>query len=342
MKNYLLESSNSYSNVFRGINHFFNSSSDVSMVNCAHPILQKIIDISKHIVKPKMYSGSITMMPNFYTGLAKMNILWIHDALYFEEHFVYGCKSDVYYNFKKHLISISRNAKYIITPTQYSKNKLITYLNCSEDKILVFPYQISKELYLSNFNSKDFHLKTNKDNREVFKILFIGSAHYRKNLKQVLLTFKKFNQDVCRNSKLYVVSEPRKNILSTFDLYDEINKTPNVSLLDNISNNEIIKLVSTCDVLLNPTLEEGFGLPNIESQFIGTPVISSNISCIPEVLEDSAILVNPLSTDDQISALLKIKNDETFRNNLIKLGKKNTIKYNNLPKYQELLDLLYE
>ena len=83
-----------------------------------------------------------------------------------------------------------------------------------------------------------------------------------------------------------------------------------------------IGLLNSCDVLFNPTLEEGFGLPNIEAQISETAVMSSNISCIPEILQESGILLNPYDDEAQINYLLKIYNDENSEMILLKKGLK--------------------
>lgn len=93
------------------------------------------------------------------------------------------------------------------------------------------------------------------------------------------------------------------------------------------------------DLLLNPTLEEGFGLPNIEAQICKTPVVSSNISCIPEILGDSALLINPLDEPMIFRACESLIKNENLRNDLVKKGNINIEKYTDINKYSSLLEL---
>ena len=74
--------------------------------------------------------------------------------------------------------------------------------------------------------------------------------------------------------------------------------------------------------LILVSLFEGFGVPIVEAMQCGVPVITSNVSAMPEIADEAAILVNPLSVDDIAQAMLKIVGDENNRNCLIERGLK--------------------
>ena len=65
---------------------------------------------------------------------------------------------------------------------------------------------------------------------------------------------------------------------------------------------------------------EGFGIPIIEAMSCGTPVITSNVTSMPEVAGDAALLVDPFSVEEIKNAMLKIAKDNNLRNDLIKKG----------------------
>ena len=141
------------------------------------------------------------------------------------------------------------------------------------------------------------------------------------------------------NLKLLIISHPRKDIPSTLESYQKIEQSNQAFLFSKIPRKDIIGLLTLSDLLLNPTLEEGFGLPNIEAQICGTPVVSSNVSCIPEVLEDSALLTDPLNVKLITEACLSIIEDENLRKDLVKKGFKNVQKYNDIERYNLMLEL---
>ena len=72
--------------------------------------------------------------------------------------------------------------------------------------------------------------------------------------------------------------------------------------------------------LVYPSLFEGFGLPPLEAMAQGTPVVASNVSAMPEVLGDAAILVDPTSVDDIASALVRVATEPGLRDQLVGQG----------------------
>ena len=76
-----------------------------------------------------------------------------------------------------------------------------------------------------------------------------------------------------------------------------------------------------------PSLLEGFGLPPLEAMSYGTPVVSSNASCMPEILGNAALYFDPLDTDDMVAKINMVINDKSLRANLSKKGKQQVAKY---------------
>jgi glycosyltransferase involved in cell wall biosynthesis len=76
-----------------------------------------------------------------------------------------------------------------------------------------------------------------------------------------------------------------------------------------------------------PSLMEGFGLPPLEAMAHGTPVVSSNTSCMPEILGDAAEYFNPLDVDDMANKTLSVLNNEALREELVNRGHRQVAKY---------------
>ncbi len=79
--------------------------------------------------------------------------------------------------------------------------------------------------------------------------------------------------------------------------------------------------MSAAEVFVYPSLYEGFGLPPLEAMACGTAVVTSNISSLPEVAGDAAILTNPFEPEEIAQALAKVALDETLRGELMRMGK---------------------
>lgn len=236
MNKILVETNESFSNVFITLNSFLKSKNTSFFYYSS--VLGRIHNKLKHLklvklLTPKVFKYSITTMPMYYTGLGKQNLLWIHDALTFEEKFIHGEEKITYSNFNKILIKNAKNSKYIITPSEFSKKKLIKYLGCNEDKIKVVPYQIDTAEYFKIINNDIFldqlRIKYNL-NKNDQHIIFVGSPHFRKNLKTALNVFQELSK-FYSNLKFLVVSYSRDDIPRTLESYNKIEKLNKVILL---------------------------------------------------------------------------------------------------------------
>jgi glycosyltransferase involved in cell wall biosynthesis len=93
-----------------------------------------------------------------------------------------------------------------------------------------------------------------------------------------------------------------------------------VRFLGRVSELELITLYSMADVFVFPSFYEGFGVPPIEAMACGAPVITSNISSLPEVVGDAALLIDPHNTGELARAMLQVLENEQLRDELRQKG----------------------
>ncbi|MCX7917546.1 MAG: glycosyltransferase family 4 protein, partial [bacterium] len=93
-----------------------------------------------------------------------------------------------------------------------------------------------------------------------------------------------------------------------------------IIITDYVSYEDLPLLYNGCDIFIYPSLYEGFGLPILEAMRCGVPVITSNVSSMPEVAGDAAILVNPEDEEEIGAAIIKLLDDRELRDKLIKKG----------------------
>jgi glycosyltransferase involved in cell wall biosynthesis len=334
----LLETSNSFSNAFRGINAYCKL--EKHSVIYLNNYLGKILNVVSNFFVPKVYDFTISMMPDFYTSLGDRNILWVHDSLFFEEELVFGDNKERFKKFRKILHKRALKADFIITPSVYSRNKLMFFLGLEKIKFVVQPIQIMPSDYLEVKSDllylKEISQKYNLNDH--FNILFIGSPHVRKNLKGVLDIFNDYIK-INPNAKLIIVSYPRPDIVSTFNLFDDIRMNDKITVLSHLKQSEINALMYLSSVLLNLSFEEGFGLPNIEAQFCGLPVIALNQSCNPEILANGAYLVSQNSKQEIFNAFKSIIEKDTTYKKVIDNADINVRRYTDISRYKRVFDL---
>jgi glycosyltransferase involved in cell wall biosynthesis len=212
----------------------------------------------------------------------------------------------------------------VISEQTYSELK--KYVTISEEKIKIIPNPVDPIfVYVPP-------LPLDKNN---VKLLFIGSTP-NKNLFNVLNSLKNISAEL---TIVGFVSEEAQQIIQKHNI--KVKKLYNISLSD--LYNEYVNT----DILLFPSTYEGFGMPIIESQAVGRPVITSYIEPMKWVAgENGAYFVNPLSVDDINRAIKELIEDSNKRYNLIEAGLKNVSRfkmenivsqYNNIYKCAESL-----
>ena len=339
----IIESSNSHSKIFVGINKYFSSKHDIRIIHTNTRFWRIISKIFRITFAPEVADVSMTMMPNLYLGLGKKNIFWLHDMLYFEEELVYGNKEGRFNKEVRHLEHCLRKADIVVVPSKYTGQRVISKFSFLKSKMFVQYCQIDTANHEIVKSSRSLRESIQKSyNLDGFKyIMFIGSPHYRKNLAGVVRAFNQIKFEI-PGIKLVVISYRRQDIPSTLHLYDKLENDKDVVLLSSVPDIEMLSLLYNAELLLSPSFEEGFGLPNIEAQIFGVPVIASNISCLPEILGDSAILIDPYSIEDIKSACVDILTERLNVKDLRDMGLKNARRFTQIGRYESLYEKMRE
>ncbi len=151
-------------------------------------------------------------------------------------------------------------------------------------------------------------------------LLFAGQLKKRKNIGRILEAFARFRAD--GNDDFAFVLAGRRD-WSSEDLdsvIDRLQIRPWIHELGHLENGQLPALYSAAEASVFPSLWEGFGIPVIESMACGTPVITSNLSCLPEVAGGQAVLVNPYSVEEIADAMERTTQDSALRERLIAGG----------------------
>ena len=165
-------------------------------------------------------------------------------------------------------------------------------------------------------------------------ILAQGTRDPRKNLKRLVEAFN-----------LYLKNNPKSKvelaITGKYGWGEDIKHLINdkIKILGFIPEKDMVALHAGALALAYPSLYEGFGLPLVKAMKVGTPVITSNTSCLPEVVGDAALLVDPLSIEDIALALEKIINSPALRKELSQKGLLQSQKFSWAKTAEQTLDI---
>ncbi|NJR18773.1 MAG: glycosyltransferase family 4 protein [Calothrix sp. CSU_2_0] len=167
------------------------------------------------------------------------------------------------------------------------------------------------------------HFKYNPSKSKSSKpyFLYLGRQDKYKNLHGVVQAFADLvnNQDY----ELWLVGSTDKRFTPTLEMQiSELGINNQVKFLDYVPYSELPNIISNAIALVFPSFWEGFGFPVLESMACGTPAITSNISSLPEVTGDAAILINPYKTLEITAAMQQIAEDREMRSQLSLLGLK--------------------
>lgn len=193
-------------------------------------------------------------------------------------------------------------------------------VTCISDKTrqeLLKEFDISSEKIIVVHNPVDstyrFHTKTFNTSNP--RILHIGTG-WNKNLERVIQALHGIPCVLVIIGKL---TEDNLNLLEKLQINYE-NKV-------GISDEQMLQEYIDCDIVSFPSIFEGFGMPIIEGQAIGRPVVTSDREPMTEVAGDGAVLVNPEAVDSIRQGFIKIITDETFRDDIVKRGLLNVKHY---------------
>ena len=146
-------------------------------------------------------------------------------------------------------------------------------------------------------------------NLRVPYFLHVGHLEKRKNVGRLLEAFYHFREESKLDIK--IAFSGARNFDTTFfdDVLTRYNLRPHVIELGETPNDCMAALYSAAELLSFPSLWEGFGFPVLESMACGTPVVTSNLSSLPEIAGDAAELVDPTRVEDIAAAMYRLATD---------------------------------
>ena len=209
-----------------------------------------------------------------------------------------------------------RKAKKIITISKSSKNDIIKQYGVTEEKVVViYPgiKQVSRMKY-KVLSMSDLNKKFGID-RDY--ILFVGTLQPRKNIERLIEAFS-----ILKNKNLQLVIIGKKGWM-----YEDILAAPKkfgitdrVKFLDYVSDEDLPSFYKNAICFVLPSLYEGFGLPVLEAMKYGCPVLTSNVSSLPEAGGDAALYFDPQNTEDIAKKIDLVISDEKLRSEMKEKG----------------------
>ncbi|EKD49188.1 MAG: glycosyl transferase group 1 [uncultured bacterium] len=261
----------------------------------------------------------ILFYPNITFGANSSNckvVSTFHDLSFvFHKEFL-SVKKKIWHEFvnpkKQALIS-----DHIIAVSAYTANDLVSNYGTSLNKISVVYSGVNP--VTADIVKREDYVK-NKYNLPDKFILYLGTLEPRKNVSGILKAF----EILCKNGRINhgLVIAGSKGWLyhELFKLAKESKFQDKIKFAGFVDDKDKLVVYALADVFVFPSFYEGFGFPPLEAMSVGTPVVTSTVSSLPEVVGDAALLVNPYNINEIAMGIDNIINDKKLRNEFIKRG----------------------
>jgi glycosyltransferase involved in cell wall biosynthesis len=222
---------------------------------------------------------------------------------------------------------IIKSARKVLTVSHFSKSEICAVYGTPADKVVVIPNAVSAA----------FQPQSATPNTERY-LLAVSSLNQQKNFHGLIDAFSLLNQDT---HKLYIVGTLNSNFADPGLLY-KIESNPRITLLGRVSDSQLIELYSGADAFVYPSFYEGFGLPPLEAQACGCPVLVANSASLPEVCADAALYCSPHSPEDIAAQMSRLINEPELGRALRAKGYANTQRYSWNNSATHLLQVIQE
>ncbi len=191
------------------------------------------------------------------------------------------------------------------------------------------------------YDSKHFQppSPSSKDRVDTPYFIYIGRHDPHKNLQRLVSAFAKMPN--CRDYELWLAGATDSRYTPQLQQQAaDLGIAEQLKILEYVSYAQLPQLLQQATAMVFPSLWEGFGIPILEAMACGTPVITSNISSLPEVAGDAAILVNPYRVEEITAAMHQVASDSKMRSQLREAGLKRASEFSWLKTGQETADVL--
>lgn len=346
LKNLLkIDKSNTYSffyNSFKSLELPILSDNKIEIIKTSYPnklfnyFFQKIFNFPK--LDKVINQSDIFYSPhiNFSSFSNKTkSVITIHDLSFLRYPEFFSFRKNLWHqaiNIKK---SINKYDK-IVAVSQNTKNDIIELLKVSEKKIeVIYPglpdYPKNDKEWPNDYLKIEYGINSDY-------ILYFGTIEPRKNISGLISAYNLL-RDKGLNCLLVLVGAWGWKTKEVKNKWQSSKYKDDIKFIGYISDELKPLFYKQATVLAYPSFYEGFGFPPLEAMYFNLPVVAGNVSSLPEILGDSAILVNPDKPQDLAEALEMVLKDENLRNKMKVLGQKRISKFSWSDTAQKYLDL---
>lgn len=250
-------------------------------------------------------------------------IVTFHDLslIHYPEHTQWLTRKYIHHYYPKFAAKANR----VITVSEYSKKDIIKELQVSANKIDV-SYNGSNEAFKPISHDQKLAVREKYSSGKPY-FIYIGALQPRKNISNLLCAFDKFKKRDVQGFKLLLTGRKAWMTGEIEKTYQAMEHKNEISFTGYLDTDVLASLLAASNGLIYVSLFEGFGIPILEAMNCGVPVITSNISSMPEVAGDAAVLTDPLDIDQIEDSIYRLANEPDLAKKLIEAGNRQKLNF---------------
>jgi glycosyltransferase involved in cell wall biosynthesis len=254
--------------------------------------------------RPDVYHAPHYVLP---IAVPSRSVVTIHDCIHlmFPQ---YLPNRAAYAYARTAMWSAVRRSERILTVSEASKRDILHFFNVRPDKIVVVPNAIDEQFSVTPSEEQVARVRERYQLNHRF-VLYVGNIKPHKNLVRLIEAFSALRTGELEDVKLLIIGDEISKLPSLRRAVHHHKLHKHVRFLGYLSDETLGILYRLAAVFVFPSLYEGFGLPPLEAMACGTPVVTSNLSSLPEVTGGAAELVDPYDVGSIVSGIQRVLND---------------------------------
>ena len=252
-----------------------------------------------------------------------VKVTYIHDTIALKHPRL--CTTHNAFNYRLLLPITAIISDFIAVPSESSKSDVKKYLHVRPDVVGVVPLAPA---------TPELKYRPHPESRY---LIAVSAIEPKKNFANLIRWYNHWREEGNIDHKLYIVGNLGWKYESVIAEYNKSKYRNDIFLLGYQASIEVAKLVAGADLLLMPSLYEGFGLPVLEAMKVGTPVVSSDRGSLPELVEGAGVVL-PLKDNVWHTEIPRLLNDRRRLKEMTRNGYKRVANYS----WQKIADDLYE
>lgn len=246
-------------------------------------------------------------------------VVTIHDCIHLR--FPQYLPNRAAHLYARTMMSMSaKRAQRILTVSQASKDDILHYLGVPAAKVEVI-YNALDERLAAPPTDEDITRVRDRFLLTSPFILYAGNIKPHKNVDRLIEAYSILRRRGVEDVKLLIIGDELSKYPNLRRLVHRFQLHGHVRFLGFVPDATLAVLYRLAAVFVFPSLHEGFGLPPLEAMAAGTPVITSNVSSLPEVVGDAAVLIDPMDAGAIADAMVRVLGDDALRSELVRRGR---------------------